>query len=149
MSPSNANKKGVRYRYYVSQAVLQKRKEEAGGIARFAAPDIEHLVIAALRHQIGAVNRQVLSVQTSPPPELSDRDLVALHVERIVLRARRIDITLRSRASPKGRALQIPVRWRRSCFICRGLRPAPRLERASPGSLRLSQISIWRRATYC
>ena len=29
MSPSHANKKGVRYRYYVSQAVLQKRKDEA------------------------------------------------------------------------------------------------------------------------
>ena len=26
MSPSHANKKGVRYRYYVSQAVLQNRK---------------------------------------------------------------------------------------------------------------------------
>jgi hypothetical protein len=28
MSPSHANKKGVRYRYYVSQAVLQNRKDE-------------------------------------------------------------------------------------------------------------------------
>src|SRR4029077_4017245 len=34
MSPSHANKKGVRYRYYVSQAVLQNRKEGAGSIAR-------------------------------------------------------------------------------------------------------------------
>jgi Recombinase len=30
MSPSHANKKGVRYRYYVSQALLQSRKTEAG-----------------------------------------------------------------------------------------------------------------------
>jgi site-specific DNA recombinase len=30
----------MRYRYYVSQAVLQNRKEEAGSIARVAAPDI-------------------------------------------------------------------------------------------------------------
>ena len=41
MSPSHANKKGVRYRYYVSQAVLQKRKDEAGSIASVAAPDIK------------------------------------------------------------------------------------------------------------
>ncbi len=30
MTPSHANKKGVRYRYYVSQAVLQNRKNSAG-----------------------------------------------------------------------------------------------------------------------
>jgi site-specific DNA recombinase len=34
MSPTHANKKGVRYRYYVSQALLQNRKAEAGSIAR-------------------------------------------------------------------------------------------------------------------
>jgi site-specific DNA recombinase len=98
----------VRYRHYASQAVLQNRKEEAGGIARVAAPDIEELVIAALRHQIGGVNRQVLLGQTCPPPELSDRDLVVLHVERIVLRSRRIDIALRSRASPEGQGAADP-----------------------------------------
>ena len=108
MSPGHANKKGVRYRYYVSQAVLQKRKEEAGDIARVAAPDIEELVIAALRHQVDNVNRQVLPVPASPPPELSDRDLVALQVERIVLRSRHVDMTLRSRASPEGQGAADP-----------------------------------------
>ena len=102
MSPSHANKKGVRYRYYVSQAVLQNRKDEAGGISRVAAPDIEELVIAALRHQVGDINPQVVSSQTSPPLELSDRDLVALKVERIVLRSRHIDMTLRGGVSPEG-----------------------------------------------
>jgi hypothetical protein len=34
MSPTHANKLGVRYRYYVSQAILQNRKVEAGSIAR-------------------------------------------------------------------------------------------------------------------
>jgi site-specific DNA recombinase len=102
MSPSHTNKKGVRYRYYVSQAVLQNRKDEVGSIARVAAPDIEKLVIAALRHQVGDTKRQLVPNQTSPLLELSDRDLVALHVERIVLRSRWIDITLPSRASPEG-----------------------------------------------
>ena len=98
MSPSHANKKGVRYRYYVSQAVLQSRKDDAGSIARVAAPDIEELVVAALRHQVGDTDRQVVPGQTSPLRELSDRDLVALQVERIVLRSRYIDITLRGGA---------------------------------------------------
>jgi site-specific DNA recombinase len=39
---------------------------------------------------------------TSTLLELSDRDLVALHVERIVLRSRHIDITLRGRAFRDG-----------------------------------------------
>jgi len=83
MSPSHANEKGVRYRYYVSQAVLQNRKDEAGSIARVAAPDIEELVIAALRHQVEDIDRQVVPDETSPPLKLNDRDLVALQVERI------------------------------------------------------------------
>ena len=44
MSPSHANKKGVRYRYYVSHALLQNRKANAGSIARVSAPDVEALV---------------------------------------------------------------------------------------------------------
>src|ERR1700716_3559116 len=52
MSPSHANKKGVRYRYYVSQAVLQGRKDEAGSVPRVSAPDIEALIIAAVRDHL-------------------------------------------------------------------------------------------------
>jgi site-specific DNA recombinase len=50
----------VRYRYYVSQALLQRRKDQAGSIARIAAPDIEELVVAALRHQVKDIERQVV-----------------------------------------------------------------------------------------
>jgi site-specific DNA recombinase len=47
MSPSHANKKGVRYRYYVSHALLQNRKANAGSISRVSAPDVEALVCNA------------------------------------------------------------------------------------------------------
>jgi site-specific DNA recombinase len=95
MSPSHANKKGVRYRYYVSQALLQKRQSEAGAICRISAPEIEGLVVAAVRHQASQVNRTD-ALNPLPSIELSDNELVALHVERIVLRAKQIDITLRA-----------------------------------------------------
>src|SRR5262245_37434520 len=49
MSSTHANKKGVRYRYYVSQALLQNRKSEAGSIARVPAPEVESLVCDGLR----------------------------------------------------------------------------------------------------
>ncbi len=53
MSPSHANKNGVRYRYYVSQALLQHRKAEAGSISRVSAPDIEALVCKAVKDARG------------------------------------------------------------------------------------------------
>jgi site-specific DNA recombinase len=49
MSPSHATKGGRRYRYYVSQAVLQGRKEDAGSIFRVPAMEIERRVIDAVR----------------------------------------------------------------------------------------------------
>jgi DNA invertase Pin-like site-specific DNA recombinase len=41
MSPSHAVKQGQRYRYYVSQAVLQNREQEAGAVARVPAQPLE------------------------------------------------------------------------------------------------------------
>ena len=49
MTPSYAIKRGVRYRYYVSAAVVQGNTAEAGSARRVAAQDIEDHVLAALR----------------------------------------------------------------------------------------------------
>jgi hypothetical protein len=43
MSPTHANKGGARYRYYVSQAVLQRKPLAAGAIGRVPAAEIEEL----------------------------------------------------------------------------------------------------------
>src|SRR5260370_17119655 len=49
MSPSHARKaNGRRYRYYVTQAVLQGRQESTGSIRRVSAEAIESLVERAL-----------------------------------------------------------------------------------------------------
>src|SRR5208337_576712 len=86
---------------------LQNRKTEAGAVARIAAPEIEDLVVAAVRHQLDQNMRQtdLDAAPSSARTELSGRDLVALHVERIVLRARHVDVSVRVGASgcqPKG-----------------------------------------------
>ena len=49
MSPSHATKGGRRWRYYVSQAVLQGRKHDAGSVARVPAAEIEDKVADAVR----------------------------------------------------------------------------------------------------
>jgi hypothetical protein len=91
MTPSHANKKGVRYRYYVSQAVLQNRKTGAGTITRVSAPEIEDLVLVSIRKHLDA--------GLTASSELTNRDLLAAHVKRVVLRQQDLEVTLRS---PKG-----------------------------------------------
>jgi len=48
MSPTHATKNGRRYRYYISQALLQFREQEAGSVIRLPAREIEVPVIKRL-----------------------------------------------------------------------------------------------------
>ena len=95
MSPSHATKGGVRYRYYVSQALLQHRKADAGPIARVAAPDIDALIGAAVRrHLDGRINPDDAYAAVALSDEMGDHDLIAKHVQRVTLRAQCVDIVL-------------------------------------------------------
>ena len=49
MSPSFSTKNGVRYRFYVSSAILRGRKAAAGSIGRVPAVEIENAVRSALK----------------------------------------------------------------------------------------------------
>jgi len=88
MSPTHANKGGARYRYYVSQAVLQKKPRAPASLSRVAAAELEALVLAALRNHLstGGAGQQF--------PD-SDRDLVERHVERVTLGENEIKLRLR------------------------------------------------------
>ena len=54
MSPADANKAGRRYRYYVSQALLQQRKQDAGSLPRLPAHDFETLISGRIVEDLGA-----------------------------------------------------------------------------------------------
>src|SRR5450631_3563419 len=84
MSPSHANKKGVRYRYYVSHALLQNRKADSGSIARVSAPDVEALVCNAVKKKEPSDSK------------IPDRELLQRHVERVIVHPKELEITLRS-----------------------------------------------------
>jgi DNA invertase Pin-like site-specific DNA recombinase len=88
MSPSHTNKRGARYRYYISQAVLQRRPKQAGSINHVPAAEIETLVVAALRNHLPAAGpgQQVAG---------EDRDLVERHVERVTLTPSHLKVRLR------------------------------------------------------
>ncbi len=86
MSPTHANKNGVRYRYYASQALLQGRRSDAGSVARVSADEVERLVISAL-------------VEATSDANPSERDAVDLHLIRATVRQGEIEIAIRSSAA--------------------------------------------------
>ena len=52
MSPTHSNKKGKRYRYYLSQAEIQNRIQDAGSVSKVSAAEIENFVSEKLRGYI-------------------------------------------------------------------------------------------------
>ena len=93
MSPTHANKGGVRYRYYVSQAVLQ-RKPQPELISRVPAAEIEALVVTALYKHLNACGAgERLSD--------NDRDLLERHLERVTLTPNHLELRLRELIEPR------------------------------------------------
>jgi hypothetical protein len=88
MTPTHANKRGVRYRYYVSQPLLQKKPHAVPSLRRVPAAELEALVMAALRKHLSAKG-------AGPMLPDSDRDLIERHVERITLARDEIKLRLR------------------------------------------------------
>jgi site-specific DNA recombinase len=88
MSPTHANKRGVRYRYYVSHAILQNRKAEAGNIARVPAPEIETVVCEGISTHLAAMG------DGEPAPATSDRDLIERHVARVIVKPQALEVCL-------------------------------------------------------
>lgn len=86
MSPTHANKKGVRYRYYTSHALLQRRKEHAGSVPRVPAPEVEALVCKALRREDSAA------------AEASDKELIAQRVSTVIIRRDQVEVEIRDDA---------------------------------------------------
>src|SRR5207245_3906472 len=87
MSPTHANKGGARYRYYVSQAVLQNKPPSPGLVGRVPAAEIEALVVAALRSHLSA------SSAGEQLPD-NDRELIEHHLERVTLSLTRLELRL-------------------------------------------------------
>ena len=86
MSPTYSQKGRLRYRYYASRALLEGRRSEKGSVARVSGPEIEHLVLSALREQI------------EPHPEQKDQDIITQHVERIIIRSSIVELTIKTDA---------------------------------------------------
>jgi site-specific DNA recombinase len=93
MSPSHTNKRGVRYRYYVSQAVLQGKPQAAGSVGRVPAAEIEGLVVTTLRNHLNP---------NGAGAQLPDNDVELLerHLERVILTSNHLELRLRQNIEP-------------------------------------------------
>lgn len=79
MTPSHTVKKGARYRYYVSQTLLQGRRGKEGQILRVSAPTIEAKIEQFIRDRF--------------PGSLGDlRMLVTTHISRITIQPGYIEV---------------------------------------------------------
>jgi site-specific DNA recombinase len=106
MSPSHARKGGVKYRYYLSSALLQGAAERAGSVCRAPAVEIETQVIKSVRERLKL------------PVSVDDRSLIDRHVARVEVQSERLVIQLLPPQKPdRSRAgiyaiLNVP--WRKT-----------------------------------
>jgi hypothetical protein len=143
MSPSHAAKGGRRWRYYVSQAVLQGRKHEAGSVARVPALEIEARVAEAALAASSASDRQ--GRRELHEPKASGRGastdsqavrpsghdgILRAAIERVVMSRTTIEIELAEgmASDDQNRILIIPwtppsPHWRREIIQGEGERP--------------------------
>ena len=105
MSPSFSAKSGVRYRFYVSSALLRGRKADVGSVGRVAAQAIEDAVVQAVRNHF----------PTDEP--IDDVQLLGRHMSRIELGQHGLTISLRppeqdhTEESNTDPALRIRLPW--------------------------------------
>jgi site-specific DNA recombinase len=98
MSPSFSSKNSVRYRFYVSSALLSGRKAAAGSVGRIAAEEIENAVLTA--------------VATNPPQQ--GFDLPSIHigqVERVVLAHDHLLIAIAGSSDEDSPSQEIRMPW--------------------------------------
>jgi site-specific DNA recombinase len=100
MTPSHTNKQGARYRYYVSHAILQKRKDEAGSITRVPAHEIETAVVEAVRQRLDETD------VGQPDAALAESELIEGHVERVTVTPQSIEIRLVGHLKLKNKGIR-------------------------------------------
>jgi hypothetical protein len=113
MTPSHARKGNVKYRYYLTSALLQGTAERAGSVRRVPATDIETLVIKSVREHL------------KPSSPIDDRSLINSQVARVEVQPKQLVIRLaeepkatpnRKKTKPNG-TLHVP--WQRTSLTRR------------------------------
>lgn len=103
MSPTYASKKGIRYPFYVSTALLKGRKNQAGSVSRVSATEIEAATVTTLREH---------AREAGDENALPAREIIEHLVHRIVVRSSKIVIALKKTPS-HGSLSMLEIAWRK------------------------------------
>ena len=106
MSPSHARKGGVKYRYYLSSALLQGMAGSAGSVRRVPAAEIEALVVRSVREHL----------KLAAP--IDDRSVIDTHVALVEVQPEQLVIHLARAKTPDRQRANgdniLNVRWRKT-----------------------------------
>jgi site-specific DNA recombinase len=100
MSPSHARKGGIKYRYYLSSALLQGVAERVGSVPRVPAVDIETLVVRLVREHLKLT------------ASMGDRSLINDHVARVEVRSEELVIQLVQPARSDRQSMEVTASLR-------------------------------------
>src|SRR5262245_40692303 len=100
MTPSHAVKNGVRYRYYISSALIQGQPDKAATLNRVPAAEIETLIISALRKHLAGKSNNKREEQGSH--SLNDKDLISTHIVRVDVKPDHLAVQLSVRPDHRG-----------------------------------------------
>jgi site-specific DNA recombinase len=92
MTPTHATKAGVRYRYYISTALIQGQTNKAATLNRVPAAEIEQLVAATVRRHVRATAHECNGAPDTP--ELNDKDLISTQVARVDIKSDHLVVRL-------------------------------------------------------
>jgi len=109
MSPTHTKKGTRRYRYYISQAVLQYKDAQAGSVLRIPANTLEKTVAAEIKMLLMDKNRMLALVQPDDIPTAKQRSLVRLAAEHSTVWD----------ATPSSQQIKILSKWLKTVIVSR------------------------------
>jgi site-specific DNA recombinase len=83
MTPTFTTKNTVRYRFYVSTALLSGRKDETGSLPRISGPDLEAAVLTTIRNK------------TEVPSDAEPEFIISKYVERVEVGRNKLRLELK------------------------------------------------------
>jgi site-specific DNA recombinase len=104
MTPTYTVRRGSRYRYYVSAALMQDRRQETGTVRRVGADDIERLVVETLARALSQNDLGTDAVSGIWNTKI--RTVIRKLVERVVVHDAEIQIVLKKRVGRAGATME-------------------------------------------
>jgi site-specific DNA recombinase len=92
MTPSYAVKSAIRYRYYVSSALIQGQPDKAAKLNRVPATAIEKLILSTVRKHLAGNPHNKMEAERSH--SLNDKEFISTYIARVEVRRDHLAIQL-------------------------------------------------------